>query len=57
MVNSALARQGYLARFNSFMNSHYQLFRSLEMSYCAVRTDENPWHALARFLSQRKRFK
>ena len=56
-VNPALSREKYLARFQAFMDSYRQLFRSLEMSHCTVRTDANPWHALALFLSQRKRLK
>jgi len=57
VVNPAAAREKYLARFNGFMEAHQQLFRSLEMPHCTVRTDENPWHALAMFLAERKRLK
>ena len=57
MVTPAVAREGYLARFNAFMEAHRQLFRSLEMTHCVVRTDENPWRALAMFLAERKRLK
>ncbi|MEI6784147.1 MAG: hypothetical protein WCQ21_24910, partial [Verrucomicrobiota bacterium] len=57
MVTPATARAGYLARFNAFMQAHRELFRSLEMTHCVVRTDENPWRALALFLAERKRFK
>jgi len=39
------------------MAGHRELFRSLEMTHCVVRTDENPWRALALFLSERKRLK
>jgi len=56
-VNPSLSRQKYLARFQEFMESYSKLFRSLEISHCTLRTDENPWHALALFLSERKRFK
>jgi uncharacterized protein (DUF58 family) len=56
-VNPSLSRQKYLARFQEFMESYSKLFRSLEIPHCTVRTDENPWHALALFLSERKRFK
>src|SRR5438094_342094 len=41
--------------FNAFMEAHRQLFRSLEMPHCTVRTDQNPWHALALFLAERRR--
>ncbi len=51
------SRAKYLARFNAFMETHRELFRSLEMSHCVVRTDQNPWHALAMFLAERKRLK
>src|SRR5207248_680681 len=57
IVNPVLAREKYLAGFKAFMEDHRQLFRSLEMSHCLVQTNENPWHALAMFLSQRKRLK
>jgi len=57
IVTPAAARQRYLERFNQFMAAHRELFRSLEMPHCVVRTDENPWHALAMFLAERKRMK
>jgi len=57
IVTPAAARAPYLARFNSFMAAHRDLFQSLEMAHCLVRTDENPWHALAMFLAERKRLK
>ena len=56
-VNPQAAREKYLARFNAFMAAYKELFRSLEMAHCLVRTDQNPWHALAMFLAERKRFK
>jgi uncharacterized protein (DUF58 family) len=56
-VNPYAAREKYLSRFNAFMASYKELFRSLEMPHCLVRTDQNPWHALAMFLAERKRFK
>jgi uncharacterized protein (DUF58 family) len=56
-VNPQAAREKYLSRFNAFMASYKELFRSLEMPHCLVRTDQNPWHALAMFLAERKRFK
>src|SRR6266480_3889466 len=52
VVAPALAREKYLARFHAFMEVHHQLFRGLEMAHCLVRTDENPWHALAMFLAE-----
>jgi uncharacterized protein (DUF58 family) len=56
-VNPQAAREKYLSRFNAFMAQYKELFRSLEMAHCLVRTDQNPWHALAMFLAERKRFK
>lgn len=56
IISPAQVREKYLERFNAFMQPHYQLFQSLEMPHCVVRTDENPWRALALFLAQRKRF-
>jgi hypothetical protein len=57
MVNPPTARESYLARFNAFMEEHRETFRGLEMSHCVVRTDENPWRALAHFLAERTRLK
>jgi hypothetical protein len=57
VVSPAAVREKYLARFKAFMRAHIELFRSLEMSHCVVRTDQNPWHALALFLVERKRLK
>jgi uncharacterized protein (DUF58 family) len=57
MVTPTAIRQTYLARFEAFMGGYHNLFRSLEMSLCVVRTDENPWRALAHFLAERKRLK
>jgi hypothetical protein len=51
VVTPAAARESYLARFNAFMEAHREMFRSLEMTHCVVRTDENPWRALALFLA------
>src|SRR6267142_5534055 len=56
-VNPQAAREKYLSRFNAFMAAYKELFRSLEMAHCLVRADQNPWHALAMFLAERKRFK
>jgi uncharacterized protein (DUF58 family) len=57
VVSPAGAREKYLARFNAFMAEHRELFRSLEMPHCVVRTDQNPWHALAMFLAERRKLK
>src|SRR5580765_3287111 len=51
-VNPQAAREKYLSRFNAFMTTYKELFRSLEMAHCLVRTDQNPWHALAMFLAE-----
>jgi uncharacterized protein (DUF58 family) len=55
VVTPAAAREKYLARFNEFMGRYRDLFRQLEMPHCVIRTDENPWRALALFLAARKR--
>jgi uncharacterized protein (DUF58 family) len=55
IVSPEAARQKYLARFEAFNQAHRELFRQLEMPHCVVRTDQNPWQALARFLAERKR--
>ena len=57
VVNPALVRDRYLARFQVFMAAYKDLFQSLEMPHCVVRTDENPWAALAMFLAERTRLK
>lgn len=54
-ITPAAARAKYLARFEAFMAGYRELFQSLEMPHCLVRTDQNPWPALALFLSERKR--
>src|SRR6266567_2535255 len=56
-VNPARFREKYLLRFSAFMEEHSELFRKLEMSHCVVRTDQNPLHALAMFLSERRKMK
>jgi len=57
VVSPAQARERYLTRFNAFMEEYRRLFHSLEIPQCIVRTDNNPWHALAMFLAERKRMK
>ena len=57
VVTPAAVRDQYLARFNEFMAAHSALFRALEMPHCVVRTDQDPWNALAMFLAERKRLK
>jgi uncharacterized protein (DUF58 family) len=57
VVHPASARAKYLERFERFMEEHRELFRSLEMAHCVVRTDQSPWQALAMFLAERRRFK
>ncbi len=54
-VTPAAVRKDYLRRFEEFMQAHRDLFRELEMPHCVVRTDQNPWHALALFLAERQR--
>jgi uncharacterized protein (DUF58 family) len=56
-VDPATVRQKYLARLGAFMAAYGQLFRSLEVPHCVMRTDDNPWEALALFLEERKRLK
>src|SRR6267154_2219655 len=57
VVSPEAVRQKYLSRFNAFMASYRDLFQSLEMAHCVMRTDQNPWSALAMFLAERKRLK
>lgn len=55
VVTPDLVRARYQERFREFMAPYYDLFQQLEMPRCVVRTDENPWGALALFLNRRKR--
>ncbi|HEV2207271.1 MAG TPA: DUF58 domain-containing protein [Verrucomicrobiae bacterium] len=55
VVTPDLVRARYQERFREFMTPYYDLFQQLEMPHCVVRTDENPWGALALFLNRRKR--
>ena len=55
VVAPAAARAKYRQRFDAFMATHYELFRSLEIPHCVVRTDQNPGRALALFLAERRR--
>ena len=57
LVDPASVRERYLQRLQAFLQAHRQLFTSLEMPYCLVRTDQDPWLALAKFLAERKRLK
>ncbi len=57
IVSPSAARAKYLQRFQAFMKAHEEQFRGLEMPNTIVRTDENPWQALALFLSERRRLK
>jgi uncharacterized protein (DUF58 family) len=56
-VSPSVVRETYLRRFRQFMTAHEELFRALEIPHCLVRTDDNPWRALALFLAERKRMK
>ena len=51
----ATARNKYLERFGQFMAEYQALFQQLEIPHCVVRTDQDPWSALAMFLAQRRR--
>lgn len=55
VISPDAIRQKYLERFDAFMRPYSELFRTLEIPHCRVRTDENPWQALALFLAERKR--
>ena len=55
MVNPEAARQRYLERFEGFMEEHRELFRTLEIPHCCLRTDGEPWEALTLFLNERRR--
>ncbi|HEY5895742.1 MAG TPA: DUF58 domain-containing protein [Chthoniobacterales bacterium] len=54
-VTPEKVRKTYLQRFEAFMETHRQLFRDLEIPHEVIRTDAQPYLAMARFLSQRRR--
>ena len=54
-VNPTAVRDRYLSRFESFLDQYRELFRTLEMPHCIVRTDREPWQALTLFLNERRR--
>jgi len=56
-VSPRAAKEKYLQRFESFMSRHREVFESLEIPHCVVRTDEDPWQGLARFLAERERLR
>lgn len=56
-INPASVRAKYLQRFGAFMDAYRELFRGLEMAHAMVHTHENPGHALAMFLQERRRYK
>jgi uncharacterized protein (DUF58 family) len=57
VVTPSAVREKYLQRFNQFMTAHRDLFTSLAIPQCVARTDQDPWHALAMFLAQRRKLK
>jgi hypothetical protein len=57
IVSPTSVREKYLSRFNAFMGEYRDLFQSLEIPHCLVNTDTSPWHALAKFLAERRRLK
>ncbi len=53
-VAPQMARSRYLERFQAFMAEHRDLLHDLEIPHLLVRTDADPWEALAQFLIERK---
>ncbi|UCE46390.1 MAG: DUF58 domain-containing protein [Phycisphaerales bacterium] len=56
-VSPRAAREKYLQRFESFMSGHRGMFESMEIPHYVVRTDDDPWQILAKFLTERERLK
>jgi hypothetical protein len=54
-VDPNAARDRYLKRFESFLKEYHDLFQSLEIPHCVLRTDQEPWEALSLFLHERQR--
>ena len=55
MIDPGSARARYLSKFEAFLTEYRDLFQSLEMPHCVVRTDGEPWEALTLFLNERRR--
>jgi uncharacterized protein (DUF58 family) len=53
-VSPQAARARYLERFQAFMKTHAEMLESLEIPRILVRTDGNPWEALAKYLLERR---
>jgi uncharacterized protein (DUF58 family) len=53
-VSPRAARARYLERFGAFMQQHARLLEDLEIPRVLVRTDGNPWEALAQYLIERR---
>jgi uncharacterized protein (DUF58 family) len=49
------ARARYLERFEAFLEPYRRLFRDLAIPHEIIRTDADPYHAMARFLAARRR--
>ncbi len=56
-VTPERARRRYLERFEAFMAPRRELFRELAIPHVVVRTDEEPYAAMARFLAARGRLR
>ncbi len=56
-VTPERARRKYLERFEAFMAPRPELFRELAIPLVVVRTDEEPYAAMARFLAARGRLR
>ncbi len=53
-MSSVTARRNYLDRFGAFMAEHREMLRSLDIPHCVIRTDGDPWRALAEFFIKRQ---
>ncbi len=56
-ITPGAVRDTYLQRFNAFMKAHEEILQQVEASHLRTLTDDNPWNALAQFLSARRRLK
>jgi uncharacterized protein (DUF58 family) len=55
LIDPTAARASYLSKFEAFLTEYRDLFQTLEMPHCVVRTDGEPWEALTLFLNERRR--
>ncbi len=54
-VDVGAVRANYLDRLQAFLGEHREQFRTLEIPFALLRTDQPPWPPLALYLNERRR--